>query len=322
MTNYLEVKSLRDKKLTSFIYDNDELNSFHDDIIKKTVILAIKKVESEFGPPPTHFTFFLMGSAGRFEQSVWSDQDHGIIFEEDIKDAEHYFLTLGKEIAKGLDIVGYPLCEGNVMSSNPRWCGSLQGWKKQISDWLTAADWESLRHFTTFFDSRTFLGDRRLLKQLKLYSFQKLDEEPYLYYRLFENVGFVKKGVGIFGQLLPDQKGINAGTLNIKQTIFFPFVNSVRVLALMEHIYEPATLTRFERLPNHYESVKEYQNDFKKLLYYRLFFQKYSESYETVHLIKVKSLNPKDKQALKDLIKRGNSLFNKTKKLVEIRCCQ
>lgn len=60
--------------------DHEKLNLFHDELIKKTVQLAMEKVQGDWGDPPAPFAFFLMGSAGRFEQSVWSDQDHGIIF--------------------------------------------------------------------------------------------------------------------------------------------------------------------------------------------------------------------------------------------------
>lgn len=320
LENYQQLKEWRDQKIKSVSWDHHELNKFHDKLMRRTVQIALKEVESEWGSPPTHFAFFVMGSAGRSEQSVWSDQDHGIVYDGENPLFHDYFLKVGQEITKGFAVTGYEKCDGNVMASNPYWCKSTIEWEKQILAWLDEADWESLRYFSTFFDARVLVGKEDLLQRVKQVAFLKLAEVPSLYQRLYENVGFIKKGLGIFGQLLPKEKGEDAGNINIKQTILFPYVNALRLLALLEKIPESSTLKRFQRLPEEYASIKKYQTDFLKLLNYRLYFQKETVNYEKVHLLHVKSMSANEKESLKELIKNGRKLFKETKKMIDQRC--
>lgn len=318
MNSYEELKQWRQEQIKLVSMDQMKLNSFHDELMKKVIFVAQQKVESEWGPSPTHFAFFVMGSAGRSEQSVWSDQDHGIVY--DRAGFNDYFLKLGEEITKGLAIAGYEQCDGNVMASNPRWCKPIVDWENQIIDWLKKADWESLRYFSTFYDSRVLVGEESLLESLKQLSLKILEETPSLYKRLVENVGFIKKGVGFFGQLLPEPKGEDAGKINLKQTIFFPYVNSLRLLALVEKITAPSTIERFQTLPKSYETIKQYENDFSNLLDYRLYFQKDAKNYKKVHLLPIKFLSTKEKEQLKRIMKNGHKLFSETKEIIEKRC--
>ncbi|WP_261178623.1 putative nucleotidyltransferase substrate binding domain-containing protein [Anaerobacillus sp. CMMVII] len=126
--------------------------------------------------------------------------------------------------------------------------------------------------------------------------------------------------MGIFGQLLPEEKGDAAGTINVKQTIFFPYVNSLRLLAMLEGILHSSTIERFNLLPDNYQEIKAYQDDFFKLLNYRLYYQKNASSYQKVHLLPVKSMNAREKEALKEMMKRGRRLFLKTKDIINQRC--
>ncbi len=295
--------------------NHDELNHFHDELMRKTVECAMEKIQREWGNPPAPFSFFLMGSAGRFEQSVWSDQDHGLIFDGD-RECEDYFLKLGKEIAHGLNIVGYPLCDGNVMASNPLWCQSLHRWKQQISEWLMEASWTSLRHFCTFFDSRVLIGDRQFLTDMKSHAITMINSHPKLYLRFVENVDFIKKGIGIFGQLLPESYGEQSGSIQLKQTTIFPYVNSLRLLAVKEGILDSSTLSRFHKIKDIYPSIYRFEKYFVQLLHFRLHFQQDAQSYQQVHLIPIGHLTRNDKKELKLFMKKGYELFSHTKKRI------
>jgi CBS domain-containing protein len=319
LQSYKEIYQWREQSINKVSFDHQKLNDFHDQIMEQIVQIALKKIESEWGPPPTRFAFFVMGSAGRSEQSVWSDQDHGIVYDSSTND-QQYFLRLGEEITKGLSIAGYELCDGNVMASNLQWCKSKMKWKNQLAYWLEKADWESLRFFSIFIDSRVLFGECDLLLELKNSAFLRIHQQPYLLKRLYDNVGFIKKGIGFFGQLLTEQSGEDTGTINLKQTIFFPYVNSLRLLALVENITSSSTLNRFNQLPNEYGKIKEYQADFLRLLNYRLYFQRLAQSYKKVHLLHVNSLSNREKQCVKEIMKKGHKLFFETKQMIEKRC--
>lgn len=312
-TTYKQLKQWREEILDSVADDHFQLNAFHDQLIYQTVELAMNKIESEQGSPPAPFAFFLMGSAGRFEQSMWSDQDHGILFEGD---HQEYFLKLGEEISDGLAVVGYVYCEGNVMASNALWCQSVDSFYTQIEGWLKEADWSSLRNFSIFFDSRVLIGERDYLNKIKEKVFTFLSDHPDLYSRFVDNVHLIKKGIGIFGQLLPEQKGENEGDINIKQTAYFPYVNALRTLALLRGVYASSTLSRFSELKERYPSIAPFEKDFHSLLEFRLRYQTKSSTYEGVHLLPVKQLTKDDKQQLKVWIKHGHHLLSTMKSIM------
>lgn len=319
MNSYLEIKQLRDKNIHKYSDDYHALNNFHDKLMKKTVQIAIEKVESEVGSAPAHFAFFTMGSSGRSEQSMWSDQDHGLIFAGN-EQMKPYFLQLGTEISKGLYVVGYEYCDGKVMASNSKWCHSISAWELQLRDWLDEASWETLRYFSTFYDSRVLAGEEDVLQILKEISIKKLKEEPYLYIRLLDNISHVKKGIGILGQFLPDTYGKEAGRLNIKESIFFPYVNSIRLLALKEGILEPSTLSRFEKLPLGYSNIFGYQSNFKRLLELRISLKRDANDYEDGHFLTLDALTKSEKRELKQIMKNAYKLFRETKEIIRKGC--
>jgi CBS domain-containing protein len=313
--SYEEIRNWRENMIDSVSGDHLQLNAFHDQLFHHAFGLAKEKVEREQGPPPAPFAFYLMGSAGRFEQSVWSDQDHGIVFDGG-QEHQRYFLDLGEEIKEGLAVIGYERCEGNVMASNPLWCQSVEVLTAQISEWLREASWQKLRHFLIFFDSRVLLGEMELLLEVKKQAFSILEEEPWLFSRLIDNVNYVKKGVGVFGQLLPDYSGERKGNFNLKQTVYFPYVNALRILALLHHVSSPSTLSRFEAIKTIYPTVADFEQDFHQLLKHRLQLRNKAESYENVHMLKVDKLSKKDKQQLKTSIRRGQKLYSIAKSII------
>ena len=89
-------------------------------------------------------------------------------------------MSLGKEISKGFYQVGYPYCDGGVMSGNPFWCKSHSEWEKQIKNWALEASWESLRYLLIFIDGRSFYGKHQLLEQLKTFVYQTVQTEQLL----------------------------------------------------------------------------------------------------------------------------------------------
>jgi len=313
---YEEIRQWREETMGSVVDDHRQLNAFHDQLMYQTLRIAKETVESEQGPPPAPFAFFLMGSAGRSEQSVWSDQDHGIIF-EGASQCQEYFLNLGAEVSHGLAIAGYEKCEGNVMASNPLWCRSIESYKKQIHDWLNEDSWQSLRNFSIFFDSRVLDGNDEFLLKVKRESFSILEGRPHLYSRLVENFEFIKKGVGVFGQLLSEQRQGMKGEIHLKETAYFPYVNALRILSLKKGVSAAPTLDRFEILSYSYPFIEAYENDFRDLLKFRLRYKKEAESYEKIHLLPLDRLSKQDKQQLKHLIKRGQQLFAKSKSILK-----
>ncbi|MDG5789567.1 DUF294 nucleotidyltransferase-like domain-containing protein [Evansella sp. AB-P1] len=316
---YEDIKELRSDRIKVITEDHILLNEIHDELMQSIVEIAVAEVKSELGSPPSRFAFFLMGSAGRFEQSFWSDQDHGIIYEKSNNENANYFIRLGKEISKGLSICDYDLCDGKVMASNPLWCKSIDEWERQVSGWLTEDSWQSLRNISILFDSRVLVGESDFLRVLKDIIFKRLDKEQNIIFRLLDNVGYVKKGIGFFGQLLPETNSKGKGHIHIKEKILFPYVNSVRLLAFKERIYLPSTLSRFNHLTAFYKDMKEYEETFHRILELRLHFQKRLNEDDNVNLISIEALSSNEKKEIKIMMKNGYKLFQKTKGIIQQR---
>lgn len=294
------------------------LNRLHDEIFQRVITQAMGQIAKDYGPPPCPFSFFVTGSAGRMEQSIWSDQDHGIIFHDDGHEEQFYFLQLGREISTGLCQVGYPYCHGGVMSSNPLWCKSSSQWQKQLSKWMNEADWEATRYLLIFLDARNLFGEQTFVQQLKKHVYHTANQSL-LMPNLLANTMYYKKGVNVLGKLLTETHGPYAGSLNIKEIGLFPYVNAVRLIAIKDHIVEASTLSRLEAMSEtSFPTIdkKGYIQQFQKLLNYRLLFGDQT-NYTSSHYLPIKQLTKQQTKEVKDIIKDGAALYHAVRKSLE-----
>mgnify|MGYP001228425214 CR=1 FL=1 len=134
-------------------------------------IKFIEKAIVELGEPPAPFAFLTLGSEGRREQTLATDQDNAIIFNppsnDHLEQCQEYFLNLGKRVCGWLDTVGYPLCIGNVMAMNPDWCMSTESWKLKVKEWITVPNPKEILNTSIFFDYRTIYGNVELSLELQ-----------------------------------------------------------------------------------------------------------------------------------------------------------
>nr|WP_263323271.1 DUF294 nucleotidyltransferase-like domain-containing protein [Neobacillus sp. Marseille-Q6967] len=318
MESYLEIRNLRDEKIKDVSHDHFLLNHLHDKVVQEVVHLSISRIINIHGPLPCPFSFFVMGSAGRMEQSFWSDQDHGIIYHDTNEEAKTYFLALGNEISLGLNVAGYDYCDGGVMANNPLWCKSSAEWKLQLTHWMLTSSWESIRHLLIFIDGRPIYGESEYLKQLKTFVFQSVKKENLLK-NILNNTMYLKKSIGVLGQFLVETHGKHTGSINLKETAFLPYVNAVRILAIKGNIYETSTLARLEQIKDTWicSQIKDrYQHQYLKLLHLRLSLGDHT-TYETGHYLKIDRLSKVQKKEVKDILKSGASLFGLVRNLVE-----
>ncbi|MEK3885994.1 DUF294 nucleotidyltransferase-like domain-containing protein [Bacillus sp. FSL K6-3431] len=299
--------------------NSDELQLFHEYVMKKVYEIALEEMTRDYGAPPCKYSWFVTGSAGRCEQARLSDQDHGIIYDEINGGTDSYFLTFGEKISSGLYYMGYPLCQGNVMSSNRLWCRSITEWEIQIEKWIKEDKWESLRYLLIFFDARVIVGNEKTVLYLKKLIYQAIQEQSTILGRLLENTKYTVKAIGLFNQFLTIASGPYTGFINLKLTAIIPYVNAVRLLAIHEKIEKTSTLGRIEALSNYptYKRIlgPHYRN-FKKLLQQRLKHDN-GTNYEDAHYINVKSLNKKEKLEIKQILKEVRRLQKFTEMIIQ-----
>ncbi|MDQ6423299.1 DUF294 nucleotidyltransferase-like domain-containing protein [Paenibacillus sp. LHD-117] len=231
---------------------NEQLNETHDALITKAIMLSeADMARMGKGSPPVPYAYLLFGSGGRKEQTLSSDQDSGVVYRDPAENGEEvkaYFLELCHLIVMNLINIGYPPCEGKVLSDNPDWCHSLSEWRTKLEGWFREPAWESVRYLLIIADGRCVYGDEGVADSLKDVFFSDTLNHPMIIRRMIENTMRHKVLVGIFGQLLKERYGEDAGSLDIKYGAYIPMVNSIRMMAIQANIRETSTLERIRNL--------------------------------------------------------------------------
>lgn len=114
------------------------------------------------------FAWIALGSEGRSEQTIATDQDNALIYvDRGVAGAKDSYLAFAREVNVALDTCGYPLCKGNIMASNPTLCLTQQEWRERFAHWVEHGHPEDLLNAGIFFDFRALVGNDQLLKALR-----------------------------------------------------------------------------------------------------------------------------------------------------------
>ncbi|MEK4747738.1 hypothetical protein CHH57_03520 [Niallia circulans] len=318
-----EWKREKELFLQTTTYQNTQLNDFYDELFMELFQFILFEYKKNYGEPPCSFVWFVTGSAGRKEQGIFSDQDHGIIYESNDENSNQYFIHFGEWLSDALNEIGYPYCEGKVMSSNPIWCKSVEEWKHQLQQWMEKENWESIRFLQIFYDSRQLFGEENYVQELRSYIHQYCVLHPMLLKRFMNNVMRIKKGVGIFGQFFVERTGSHRGSIHLKHTMYLPYVNSIRLLSIKEKTQQTSTLERIQtlRTMETYDNwLKPYESSFRRILDYRINSFKEAKTYEDVHYLNIKELTKEQRQEIKGLMRHGIKLYHQVQRIIEKGC--
>ncbi len=233
-----------------------------DAVLEKIVGLAVDKA----GPPPCRFTFIVMGSEGRNEQTLKTDQDNAIIYEDPVDDeqkelASRYFLDLAADICGWLDQAGFDFCDGNNMAQNPDWCQPISVWKNYFARWIDAETPEDLLYSSIFFDFRWAWGAKELNAELNDFLFASLDKWSGFFFKyMAENALNIRPPLGFFRNIVVLSKGENKDAFDIKRAMM-PIIDFARIYSLKHGIRETNTLERLEKIRDKRVLTKEEYED-------------------------------------------------------------
>ncbi len=212
----------------------------------------IELAVEELGPPPAAFAFIAMGSQGRQEQTLLTDQDNAIIYRKDNGSAgameQDYFLSLGRRVCRWLGRSGYALCDGNVMAGNPDWCRSLKEWKENFAEWILKAEPRELLDFSICLDFRPVYGEAELAHELRIFIYRVLEDRPSFLPHLAQNALLFKPPFRLLGRIINSSSpGRVAGQLNMKETLM-PVIGFGRLYALRHKLPLTHSMERIEAL--------------------------------------------------------------------------
>jgi len=226
------------------------ISELNDACTKQVIGIVLKKMDS---PPPVKFSWLALGSQGRSEQLLQTDQDNALIYEDVAEELEaatkKYFLDLATRINKGLFEIGYEYCPAEMMASNPNWCLSLSECKNKVHHWITNTGKNEVLLSFIFFDYSLAYGDSDLVNNLSDYIFEDVKANPTFYIHLVSGALQSQSPTGFFREFLLEQDGAHKDFFNIKNRALMPLADAARVLILSHSVKSISnTAERFEKL--------------------------------------------------------------------------
>ncbi len=204
-------------------------------LIKRCVEHAIL----EMGSAPTPFAWLSIGSQGRKEQLLLTDQNSILIFQNVAADqyriVKDYFIRLARKVAVSLEEIGFPKSPNGYSASNILWCKSLEEWQKLYSLWMLSPG-KSKEGSTIFFDYELVFGDVKLEEQLTDTIFENLKNNKSFFDYLGNDALRKPPAFGFFKKFNVEEEGEHKGKFDIKSRGLLPFIETARILTLSQNI--------------------------------------------------------------------------------------
>jgi PAS domain S-box-containing protein len=218
--------------------------AFSDAVVRRLIDLAI----AEFGQAPAGFAFICLGSEGRKEETLLTDQDNAIIYGDVPKEKESavnaYFLKLGETVCNALNTIGYSFCKGEIMAKNPKWCQPLSVWENYFTSWIKTPEPQQLLDATIFFDFRIVYGDKTFTEKLKTTVSTAISNHPLFLYHQAYNTFNIKPPHISTGTILSDK---HADIVDLKSAVI-PIIMFARTYAFQNNIDCENTIDRLTAL--------------------------------------------------------------------------
>lgn len=198
---------------------------------------------------PEGATYLVLGSEGRGEQTLRTDQDSAMVYADDLPPDQLLSLErFARRIVEALETLGVPLCPGNTMASNPQWRHSLSEWKELIDQWISVPKPEHMVSFGMFQDLRAMHGDESLEQQLHDQILAGIKRNSMFLAFVARNILRFPPPLGMFGRFRVEKKGEHKGKIDLKKAGIFAITEGVSLLAVEAGIVRGTTWDKLELL--------------------------------------------------------------------------
>lgn len=274
-------------------------------IIKRSVELSIL----ELGSPPARFAWLSIGSQGRKEQLLLTDQDSILVFEdvaaEKYREVKDYFLKLAKKTINNLEKVGYQPCPNGHIASNMLWCKSLTDWTKQYENWMNTPGEVSNEISSIFFDYEIAFGEPKIEEAITNVIFKNVKKNN-LFFDYLGNDALRKPApLSFFKKFNVEEEGIYKDKFDIKTRALMPLIDGARLFTMSNNIKGiNNTYLRFKQLamvdPKHSEVFLNCAEAFITLSKYRVLEGLKNDN--SGQFINIEELSKVDKELLKNAL--------------------
>lgn len=266
LITFLSLTGVRTKDLVRLI-------SLLNDQIALRLIELLK--QTRFPDLPDGFCFLVLGSEGRREQTLKTDQDNAILYSDDLSGEEVSRIEeFSVALIDALIEIGVPECPGGIMAKNEFWRRSLSKWKSAIDSWIDEPSGDSILNFSMFSDMRTLWGDESLEAELRDYIVQVANENALFLVRMAANVCTFVPPIGFFGKIKTNKQGEHAGEIDLKKAGIFALTEGIKTLALEAKVLGGSTHDKMLMLEERgilkKKQVEDVEAAFNLLCFFRL----------------------------------------------------
>ncbi len=222
------------------------ISHFNDSITHRAIAL----IEQEKGIAiPDGVTFLVLGSEGREEQTLRTDQDNAMVFRDDLdEESKEKAARFAEELIETLAYLGVPKCPGNTMASNPEWRKTESEWVNIVDQCIDTPTPENLLIFGMFQDFRALHGDMELEERLRKGIIQKASTSALFMARLAKNVSRFTPPLGWFDRFILEKSGEHKGKINLKKAGIFTITEGANLLAMETDHWHGTTWDKLEKM--------------------------------------------------------------------------
>lgn len=255
------------------------ISEINDALIARAIQIAENDLEvAGYQKPTASFCWLALGSEGRKEQLLRTDQDNALVFDnvtEDIYDeTKNYFLALAENTTLILHECGFEYCPADMMASNPNWCMSLEKWEHQFSKWMNQPGTKEVMMTTIFFDYRPIYGNFKLAEEMTQHIFEGIDQQEIYLSHLANNALQNPPPLSFFRNFIVEKNGEYKDHFDLKARAMMPLADAARVLILNAKVGQiNNTFERFEKLAelekNNHELFEQAAEAYEILMRFR-----------------------------------------------------
>lgn len=222
------------------------ISHFNDEITLRLIGLMAR---DEGVSLPDGAAYLALGSEGRKEQTMRTDQDSALVYRDDLDQVALARIEIFCErLVELLEQVGVPRCPGHTMASNPQWRHRLCDWKQLLTEWISKPEPDNLVNFGMFQDFRTIYGDPSLEKALREHVLVCVRRNNLFLPYSARNILRFNPPIGMFGRLHLEKRGEHRGKIDLKKGGIFAMTAGVTLLALEQEIMGGSTWEKIDLL--------------------------------------------------------------------------
>ena len=213
---------------------------------------AAEMANTGHGKSPLPFALISMGSDGREEQTLITDQDYLVVYADGGGDeADQWFKLFSDLLVERLVEVGFQKCTGDIMPSNPTWRGSMSQWRRKLLA-IVRYEYEdyakNLMDLIVLSDARYVAGDMKLAVEL-VELIRGLEQDYFhVLWGMAKAATEMRLALGFLKRIWTEGTGKHKGEFNLKLLAWAPLVMNVRILAINQGVPATSTMGRIEFL--------------------------------------------------------------------------